>query len=215
MSGTGPAPAMYNRGYSFGGPPGAPSSLLPVQFMIATANDTSDWSTAQLSDLSNVSGVTGTASTAGTHTVVGSVAPTITGGRFTDPDGDSFIEFSTATDDLLIFNLLGTQRFYMQNNRFRSQLGGAMFKNAVASATVPVFCPLVASTNTGIGAANTGSVSVINSGNENLRVDATNNVGQTRLIVWDVDTGKLQRVYASTNNSGGTGFRVLRIANST
>jgi hypothetical protein len=48
---------------------------------------------------------------------------------------------------------------------------------------------------------------------EKLRVDATTTAGQTALLLWDVDNGTLERVTVGAADSGGTGFKVLRIPN--
>lgn len=46
-----------------------------------------------------------------------------------------------------------------------------------------------------------------------LRVDASTTATHTRLLVFDVDTGLLSRVTVGAADSGGTGFKVLRIPN--
>lgn len=37
--------------------------------------------------------------------------------------------------------------------------------------------------------------------------------GQTGLLLWDVDNGTVERVSVGAADSGGTGFKVLRIPN--
>lgn len=46
-----------------------------------------------------------------------------------------------------------------------------------------------------------------------LKVDASKVAGETRLFVYDVDNGTLERVTVGAADSGGAGFKVLRIAN--
>ena len=48
---------------------------------------------------------------------------------------------------------------------------------------------------------------------EKLRVDNTTTAGQTALLLWDVDNGTMERVTVGAADSGGTGFKVLRIPN--
>lgn len=43
--------------------------------------------------------------------------------------------------------------------------------------------------------------------------DTDSTAGNTRLLVWDVDTGALARVSVGAADSGGTGYKVLRIPN--
>ena len=46
-----------------------------------------------------------------------------------------------------------------------------------------------------------------------IQADANSTAHNTRFLLWDVDTGALQRVSVGANDSGGTGFKVLRIPN--
>lgn len=46
-----------------------------------------------------------------------------------------------------------------------------------------------------------------------MTLDASVTAGQTRMLLWDVDSGSLQRVTVGAANSGGAGFKVLRIPN--
>ena len=48
---------------------------------------------------------------------------------------------------------------------------------------------------------------------QRLQVDGTTTAGQTALMLWDVDNGTLERVTVGAADSGGTGFKVLRIPN--
>lgn len=45
------------------------------------------------------------------------------------------------------------------------------------------------------------------------RFDSTVTAGQTALLLWDVDNGTLERVTVGAADSGGAGFKLLRIAN--
>ena len=48
---------------------------------------------------------------------------------------------------------------------------------------------------------------------ESMRVDSNATAGNTRMLVWDVDNGQLERVSVGAADSGGAGFKVLRIPN--
>lgn len=50
-------------------------------------------------------------------------------------------------------------------------------------------------------------------GTESFRIDHTNSAGFVRFMVYDVDNGQLERVSVGAADSGGAGFKVLRIAN--
>lgn len=48
---------------------------------------------------------------------------------------------------------------------------------------------------------------------EAFQIDRNTTAGQTRLLLWDIDKGSLQRVSIGAADSGGTGFKVLRVPN--
>jgi hypothetical protein len=48
---------------------------------------------------------------------------------------------------------------------------------------------------------------------EQLRVDHTTTAGETALLLYDVDNAAIQRVTVGAANSGGSGYKVLRIPN--
>lgn len=51
-------------------------------------------------------------------------------------------------------------------------------------------------------------------GNKSVEFDENATSGETRMLLWDVTGGTLQRVSIGANDSGGSGYRVLRIPNS-
>jgi hypothetical protein len=51
------------------------------------------------------------------------------------------------------------------------------------------------------------------SGQEKLRLDDTTTARDTALMLWDVDNGTLERVTVGIADSGGAGFKLLRIPN--
>lgn len=54
---------------------------------------------------------------------------------------------------------------------------------------------------------------VQNSGTNQFGIDASSTAHDTRLLLWDVDKDTLSRVSVGTNDSGGAGFKVLRVPN--
>ena len=62
----------------------------------------------------------------------------------------------------------------------------------------------------GIGTVTPGSIFEVNAG---IGVDADATATNARLLVYDVDSGALARVSVGANDSGGSGFKLLRIPN--
>jgi len=56
-------------------------------------------------------------------------------------------------------------------------------------------------------------LNVKNLSSGSLETDSSAVASETRLLLYDVDTGALVRVSVGANDSGGTGFKVLRIPN--
>lgn len=50
-------------------------------------------------------------------------------------------------------------------------------------------------------------------GTESVRVDSNATAGNTRFMIYDVDNATLERVSVGANDSGGAGFKLLRIPN--
>lgn len=56
-------------------------------------------------------------------------------------------------------------------------------------------------------------VSLVTTGTAALKVDNSATATQTRLLIYDVDNGQIERVTVGAADSGGAGFKVLRIPN--
>lgn len=67
--------------------------------------------------------------------------------------------------------------------------------------------------STQIAQVGNGSIQMFVNGQEVTRLDGTVGVGSTRLMIYDVDNATLERVSVGTADSGGTGYKVLRIPN--
>tara|TARA_R110000803_G_scaffold175116_1_gene237666 strand:- start:729 stop:1031 length:303 start_codon:yes stop_codon:yes gene_type:complete len=53
----------------------------------------------------------------------------------------------------------------------------------------------------------------LNSLETGVSVDGSNTAGETRMLLYDVDAGSLVRVSVGAADSGGTGYKVLRVPN--
>lgn len=84
-----------------------------------------------------------------------------------------------------------------------------------ASATNPTLVPSKADTNSGIGLQAADNLSLIAGGLEGVRVEdpADLAAGETSLWLYDLDNATLEQVTVGAADSGGTGYKVLRIPN--
>lgn len=57
------------------------------------------------------------------------------------------------------------------------------------------------------------TLSVAVNGEDSARFDNSSTAGDTRMLLWDVDSGALVRVSVGVADSGGVGYKVLRIPN--
>ncbi len=88
---------------------------------------------------------------------------------------------------------------------------------AIYSANVGVgdgtYAFAAAATETRVNSPTTGSVGLFVGNVEMARVDENATGGNTRFLIYDVDNATLERVSVGTADSGGVGFKVLRIPN--
>lgn len=113
------------------------------------------------------------------------------------------------------FSSMGTKMWQTDNQGIRGVANGGphMRTNVVASATVPVWA-IRADIGTGLGSNAIGQVSLICNSKEAMRLDQAGAApGETSMLLHDVDTGLMQRVSVGSADSGGAGFKVLRIPN--
>jgi hypothetical protein len=90
--------------------------------------------------------------------------------------------------------------------------GRPAMMNTPITATVPGFT-IRGDFDTGIGYPGADQLNMIAGGEESLRIDKNAVSGNTRLLVYDVDNGTTERVSVGAPDSGGTGYKVLRIPN--
>jgi hypothetical protein len=93
--------------------------------------------------------------------------------------------------------------------------GGGALLGATASATVPNVVPDLDDPNTGLGAQAADNLSLIAGGLEGVRVEDPADLvaGETSLWLFDDDNNILEQVTVGAADSGGVGFKLLRIPN--
>jgi hypothetical protein len=92
--------------------------------------------------------------------------------------------------------------------------GSSLMSRKVASATVPVFT-FNDDTNSGIGHQAADNVSIICGALEAIRAEDPADLGATETSLWlyDLDNAAIQQVTVGAADSGGTGYKLLRIVN--
>lgn len=98
-------------------------------------------------------------------------------------------------------------------NFVTATIGGPQVRNIAVSGTVPGLIPRGTASTSGIGANANGEVSLIAAASEAARVDSSAVARDTRFMLFDVDNNTLERVTVGITDSGGAGFKVLRIPN--
>jgi len=91
-------------------------------------------------------------------------------------------------------------------------LNGTQAQLLDGSVSVPSLS-YVNDTDSGMFLAAANGVGVAAGGTEAARFDATATAGNTRFLIYDVDNATLERVTVGAADSGGTGYKVLRIPN--
>lgn len=101
---------------------------------------------------------------------------------------------------------------FSANNQVRMLMNTGGLRLAIAgSAGTP--SARLNSNNTGLFSDVAGAVQLSASGVESVRADDDATAGNTRLMIYDVDNATLERVTVGAADSGGAGFKVLRIPN--
>ncbi len=128
-------------------------------------------------------------------------------------DGDTGIYESA--DDVLYFATAGFAKFRIASNIYAGDGSTAgCIINESATATNPTVCASRSDINTGMGGT-PDNVSLIAGGLEGIRVEDPADLGasETSLWLYDDDNGVIQQVTVGIDDSGGAGFKLLRIAN--
>ena len=67
--------------------------------------------------------------------------------------------------------------------------------------------------NTGLFSPGTDQLGIATGGVETVRIDSSTTAGDIRLWLYDASADSLKRVTLGATDSGGTGFKVLRVSN--
>jgi len=135
---------------------------------------------------------------------------------FTWPGDTTTGFFNEDEDGRIRASIAGTERFLFEGNEFKSLLGsGPAMLNVGASGSVPTIVPNQADPDTGLTRSGVNQSSIVNGGVEALRLRSTTAsiAAHTNLFVFDYDNGQLEIVSVGAADSGGAGFKLLRIAN--
>jgi hypothetical protein len=111
--------------------------------------------------------------------------------------------------DQVGFSLGGTLRLTLSTTVFTATLP---WQGPAGSAGTPAFS-FSGDPNTGVYNVGADQLGLAAGGALAVQVDANATAGNTRLLVYDVDNATLERVSVGAADSGGTGFKVLRIPN--
>lgn len=92
---------------------------------------------------------------------------------------------------------------------------GPALQNEAATATNPTLLPNKADADTGVGWNAADNLSLVAGGAEAVRVEdpADLAAGETSLWLFDFDNGTMEQVSVGAADSGGSGYKVLRIPN--
>jgi len=159
-------------------------------------------------------------------TSFGGVAP-VTGTRITLPlendnatptlafgDGDSGF-FESADDTLRVATGAGDRAIFDSNGMRGTIANSPQFLNEAASGTNPNLVPSQGDQDTGIGRVSEDNVSLIAGALEAIRAEDPADLAATETSLWlyDLDNGAIQQVTVGVADSGGVGFKLLRIVN--
>lgn len=97
----------------------------------------------------------------------------------------------------------------LNGNNFAALYGG----NEVVADTNYALASNGADTRLNSAGGGGGVVRIAIANTDKLKIDETATAGQTALLLWDVDNATLERVTVGAADSGGAGFKVLRIPN--
>lgn len=127
--------------------------------------------------------------------------------------GSTQIGLYLAAGGRLGFGINGGNAFNIDAGKVFLNAGNCpTLMNETPSGTNPVFT-YYSDTDSGLGIQAANKPCLISSGAEKLRVDNDLTAGNTALLIYDVDNATVERVSVGAADSGGAGFKVLRIAN--
>ena len=91
----------------------------------------------------------------------------------------------------------------------------ALLLSETASGTNPTIIPVAADPNTGVGRQAADNLSLVAGGLEAIRAEDPADLGaaETSLWIFDDDNNTIEQVTVGSADSGGSNFKLLRIAN--
>jgi len=125
--------------------------------------------------------------------------------------GDTNTGMYSSGGDNINFTCGGADIAYMNTSVFGMQAGKVL--QIIAGTASLTGLSFMGDANTGLYSPAADSFILACGGVDAVKVDGNNTAGQTRLIVYDVDNAALSRVSVGTADSGGTGYKLLRIEN--
>jgi len=148
------------------------------------------------------------------------IAPGVTQNAPTTPSlafGDGNTGFFESADNTLVIATGNAARWQIAANNFLAinAAGPFMFNTAGTSGTTPIMGPNRGDNNTGIGHVADDNLSLIAGGLEGVRIEDPADLAATETSLWlfDDDNAAIQQVTVGIADSGGAGFKVLRIVN--
>lgn len=131
--------------------------------------------------------------------------------------GDSNAGFFRAAASRIGFGVAGVKVWDTGASYIRdgANVNGPQLSWSNASSTTPTLVPSKADIDTGIGWQANDNLSLIAGGAEGVRVEDPADLAATETSLWvyDLDGSAIKQVSVGANDSGGSGFKVLRIAN--
>lgn len=137
--------------------------------------------------------------------------------------GDGNTGFYEGLDNRLVLSTGGTmicqwdenQNIKFANKVYGSNTSSATLLNEAAAANNATVCPSLADQDTGIGLHSNDNLSIVCGAAEAARFEdpADLSSGETSLYVYDKDNDTVEPVKVGAADSGGSGYKVLRIAN--
>ena len=131
--------------------------------------------------------------------------------------GDGDTGFYESVADTLRVNIGGTSRAVFTGSTFTIEglaAGRGTMQIGAGTSTHPPFT-FNGDLDTGLGSAGADNVSLIAGGLEGARIEdpADCSATETSLWLYDKDNDTIQQVTVGADDSGGAGFKVLRITN--
>ena len=116
----------------------------------------------------------------------------------------------------LNFSIAGSAKYLMTNTYIGSGSStGALLRQTSTSTTLPGCIPYGTDTDSGLGWHSADNPCIVSGGAESARFEdpADLAAGETSLWLYDDDNGTMEQVTVGAADSGGAGYKVLRIPN--